>query len=68
MNHSFYSVDRSTHSKVVALALIAATAVAAIGIAAHSSGADGLAQSEPTGVIKLHRPAMMASGIQLAAR
>ena len=67
MNHSFYSVDRSTHSKVVALALIAATVIAALGIAAHSSGADGLAQGDQLNVIKLHRPAM-ASAIQLAAR
>jgi hypothetical protein len=68
MNHSFYSVDRSTHSKIVALALIAATVVAGIGIAAHSSGTGGLAQSEQVNFIKLNRPAMIASGIQLAAR
>ena len=47
MNHSFYSVDRTTHSKIVAIALICATAVAGIGIAAHSSRGDGLAQTEP---------------------
>jgi hypothetical protein len=68
MNHSFYSIDRTTHLKIVALALIAATAVAGIGIAAHSGGGDGLAQSEPAGVLKIRKPATMTPEIQLAAR
>lgn len=68
MNHSLYSADRATHSKIVAVALIGATAVAWIGIAAHSSGGDGLTQRENVGVIQVHKAAMMTSNIQLAVR
>jgi hypothetical protein len=68
MNHSFYSVDRTTHSKIVAIALIGATAVAGIGIAARSNGGDGLAQTEHVGVIKVRTPAMLTSNIQFAVR
>lgn len=66
MNHSFYSVDRTTHLKIVALALIAATAVAGIGVAAHSS--DGLAQAEQVRVVKVGQPATIAVYTQLAVR
>ena len=68
MNHSFYSVDRTTHLKIVALALIGATAVAGIGIAAHSSGSNGLARAEQVRVIKVGQPATIASNTQLAIR
>ncbi len=37
MNHSIYSADRSTHLKVVAVALIAGIAVAGFGISARTS-------------------------------
>lgn len=66
MNHSFYSVDRTTHLKIVALALIAATAVAGIGIAAHSS--NGLAQAGQVRIVKVGLPATIASNTQLAVR
>ncbi len=39
MNHSIHSADRTTHLKIVALALVAGIAVAAIGISART-GAD----------------------------
>ncbi|MEI7805085.1 MAG: hypothetical protein WCI56_07130 [Hyphomicrobiales bacterium] len=35
MNSSLYTADRATHLKIVVVALIAATAIAAIGIAAR---------------------------------
>ncbi len=41
MNDSLYSIDRSTHAKIVALALIAATAVAGVSIAIRCSGMRG---------------------------
>ncbi len=61
MNHSFYSVDRTTHSKIVVIALIFATAVAGIGITARAGG-DGAAEARHVSVIKAGKPAMMASG------
>jgi hypothetical protein len=45
MNHSIYSADRSTHLKVVAVALVAGIAVAAVGLSARLSSDDGYAQT-----------------------
>ena len=38
MNHSIHSADRSTHLKIVVVALVAGIAVAAFGIAARTGG------------------------------
>jgi hypothetical protein len=67
MNHSFYSVDRTTHLKIVAIALVAATAVSVLGIAAHSRKDDGMAQTERV-IVKTQKSAMLASNLELAAR
>jgi hypothetical protein len=40
MNHSIYGADRLTHLKIVILALIAATIVASVGIAARTSSGE----------------------------
>jgi hypothetical protein len=40
MNHSIYSADRSTHLKIVVVALVAGIAVAAFGISARSMSDD----------------------------
>ena len=45
MNHSIYSADRSTHLKVVIVALVAGIVVAGLGISARTSSDDGYAQS-----------------------
>ena len=45
MNHSIYSADRSTHLKIVIVALVAGIAVAGFGISARTSSDDGYAQS-----------------------
>ena len=37
MNHSIYSADRSTHLKIVVVALVAGIAVAGFGISARSN-------------------------------
>jgi hypothetical protein len=37
MNHSIHSADRSTHLKIVVVALVAGIAVAGFGIAARTS-------------------------------
>jgi hypothetical protein len=37
MNHSIYSADRSTHLKIVVVALVAGIAVAGFGISARNS-------------------------------
>jgi hypothetical protein len=68
MNHSFYSIDRTAHAKIVVVALIFATAVAGIGIAAHSSAGDGLEQARQVSVIKAGKPAMVASDTEITVR
>ena len=40
MNHSIYSADRSTHLKIVVVALVAGVAVAAFGISARTNSDD----------------------------
>ncbi|MPZ56217.1 MAG: hypothetical protein GEU91_06875 [Rhizobiales bacterium] len=40
MNHSLHSADRTTHLKIVVIALIGATLVTGVGIAARVSGQD----------------------------
>ena len=37
MNHSIHSADRTTHLKIVVVALVAGIAVAALGISARTS-------------------------------
>ena len=37
MNHSIHSLDRSTHLKIVVIALVAGIVVAGLGISARSS-------------------------------
>ncbi|MGY4502297.1 L-asparaginase/Glu-tRNA(Gln) amidotransferase subunit D [Bradyrhizobium sp. GM24.11] len=59
MNHSIYSADRSTHLKVVAVALVAGIALAGFGISARSSSDEGLTQTAR--VIKAGKPVVITS-------
>ena len=68
MNHSFYSADRTTHSKIVVIALICATAVTGIRIAAHSRGGDNPAEAAPLSAADTGRPVPVVSAIQIAIR
>jgi hypothetical protein len=68
MNHSFYSVDRTTHLKIVVIALIGATAIAGIGIAAHAGSRNDRAETGHAGIVKAGSPAMVASALQFATR
>ena len=58
MNHSIYSADRSTHLKIVVVALVAGIAVAGLGISARTSS-DGYAQT--AGVLKAGKPVTVTS-------
>jgi hypothetical protein len=40
MNHSIYSADRTTHLKIVVVALVAAVAVAGFSISARTTSGD----------------------------
>jgi len=54
MNHSIYSADRSTHLKIVVMALVAGVAVAGFGISARVNSNDSYAQTAR--VIKAGQP------------
>ncbi|MGD0847865.1 hypothetical protein [Bradyrhizobium sp.] len=59
MNHSIYSADRSTHLKIVVVALVAGIAVAGFGISARTSSDDGYTQTAR--VIKAGKPVTVTS-------
>ena len=45
MNHSIYSADRTTHIKIVVVAIVAGIAVAGFGISARTNSDEGYAQT-----------------------
>ena len=59
MNHSIYSADRTTHLKVVIIALNAGILVAGFGILTHNSSDEGLTQT--VRVIKAGKPMMVTT-------
>jgi hypothetical protein len=58
-NHSIYSADRTTHLKIVVMALVAGIAVAGFGISARSNSNEGYSQSAR--VIKAGQPVAVTS-------
>jgi hypothetical protein len=58
MNHSIYSADRTTHLKIVVVALVAGIAVAGFGISARTSD-DSYTQTAR--VIKAGKPVAITS-------
>jgi len=60
MNHSIHSADRSTHLKIVVVALVAGIAVAGFGISARSN-ADFTQTAQSTHVVKAGKPVIVTS-------
>ena len=59
MNHSIYSADRTTHLKVVAVALVVGIALAGIGITARVN--DLSANTQTAGVVKATNKLVLAT-------
>jgi hypothetical protein len=59
MNHSIYSADRTTHLKVVVVALVAGILVAGFSIAARNSSDEGFTQTAR--VMKAGKPVVITS-------
>jgi len=68
MNHSFYTADRATHLKIVVVALVAATAIAGVGITARVNAGDTYAQTNQIQVIKAGKPVMVTKTDQSIVR
>jgi L-asparaginase/Glu-tRNA(Gln) amidotransferase subunit D len=58
MNHSIYSADRSTHLKIVVVALVAGIVVAGVGISARSNSEDF---TQTARVLKAGKPVVVTS-------
>ena len=65
MNHSIYSADRTTHLKIVVVALVAGIAVAGFGISARSTD-DGYTQTAR--VVKAGKPVALTSSDTVQVR
>lgn len=57
MNHSIHSADKATHLKIVVVALVAAIAVAALGISARTN----VDSSQTAHVVKAGKPVVVTS-------
>jgi hypothetical protein len=66
MNHSIYSADRSTHLKIVVVALIAGIAVAGFSISARNTSDEGYTQTAR--VMKAGKPVAITSAETSAVR
>ena len=58
MNHSIHSADRTTHLKIVVVALVAGIAVAAFGISARTSSDFS---TQTAHVVKAGKPVVVTS-------
>ena len=59
MNHSIYSADRTTHLKIVVVALVVGILVAGFGISARNASDEGFTQTAR--VMKAGKPVVITS-------
>jgi len=66
MNHSIYSADRTTHLKIVVVALVVGIATAGLGLLSHASS--DVASTQTAGVVRAGKPMAMTSSESLFTR
>jgi hypothetical protein len=68
MNHSIYSADRTTHLKIVVVALVAGIVLAGFSISARDTSDEGLTQTASTRVMKAGKPVVITSSSNSVVR
>jgi hypothetical protein len=66
MNHSIYSADRTTHLKIVVVALVAGIAITGLGLSSRANS--DAASTQTAGVIKAGKSMAMTSSDALVVR
>ena len=66
MNYSIYSADRTTHLKIVVIALVAGIAIAGFGLDFHANS--DAASARTAGVVKAGKPMAMSGLDALVTR
>jgi hypothetical protein len=66
MNHSIYSADRTTHLKIVVIALVVGIAGIGLGLSSRSNSDAGSTQA--AGVVKAGKPVLTTSSDALVIR
>jgi hypothetical protein len=66
MNHSIYSADRTTHLKIVVIALV--VGIAGIGLGLSSRANSGAGSTQTAGVVKAGKPVLTTSSDALVIR
>ena len=67
MNHSIYSADRTTHLKIVVVALVGGIAIAGLGLLSHAANSDA-ASTQNKGAVKTGKPMMINCSVALVTR
>jgi hypothetical protein len=66
VNHSIYSADRTTHLKIVVIALV--LGIAGIGLGLSSRANSGTGSTQTAGVVKAGKPVLTTSSDALVIR
>jgi hypothetical protein len=66
MNHSIYSADRTTHLKIVVIALV--IGIAGIGLGLSSRASSDAGSTQTAGVVKAGKPVLTTSSDALVIR
>ncbi len=67
MNHSIYSADRTTHLKIVVVALVAGIGIAGLGLLSRAANSDA-ASTQTAGVVKAGKPMTINRSVALVTR
>jgi hypothetical protein len=67
MSHSIYSADRTTHLKIVVVALVAGIAIAGLGLLSRAANSNA-ASTQTAGVVKAGKPMAINRSVALVTR